>query len=181
MHNEKEISDVEYLKELKKLKSDIDLLRTQVFFDDITMAKNTLWMYKEKLKDNETFRDFGFIASIKISDYGKIVKSYDANVGNKLLKQVSDYMIRYMKDNNLKYEIVRYRKGNFLIFMHGLNEDEVEEHIANMQNGMYNYKFKHRNRMFSLTFNSAAIQYIENESFSSVLDQLDTKLFEKDV
>jgi GGDEF domain-containing protein len=136
---------------------------------------------KEKLNNNETFNDFGFLVSIKISDYEKIVKEYDSNVGNRLLKQVSDYMIRYMKDNHLNSEIVRYKEDNFLIFMYDLTENEVEEHIVNMQNGMSNYKFKYRSRMFQLTFYSAIMQYIEHESFSSVLDQLDEKLFKNKI
>jgi PleD family two-component response regulator len=83
-----------------------------------------------------------------------------------------------MKDQHLNYEIVRYAEDNFLIFMYGLNEEEVEEQVVNMQKGMSNYTFKHRNKVFRLTFYSAVMQYIKNESFSSVLDQLDDKLFQ---
>ena len=175
MHNENEIMDKKCQMDLNELKINMNLLRKQLFADDITQSKNRLWLLKEKLNNNETFKDFGFLVSIKISDYDKIVREYDSNVGSRLLKQVSDYMIRYMKDNNLNYEIVRYMEDNFLIFMYDLNEDEIEEYIVNMQNGMSNYKFKHRSKMFSLSFYSAVMQYIENESFSSVLDQLDEK------
>lgn len=178
MHNENEIMDKECRMDLNELKRDMHLLRKQLYSDDITESKNRLWLLKEKLNNNETFNDFGFLVSIKISDYDKIVREYDSNVGNRLLKQVSDYMIRYMKDNHLNYEIVRYMEDNFLIFMYDLNEDEVEEYIINMQNGMSNYKFKHRSRMFQLRCHSSVMQYIEHESFSSVLDQLDEKLFE---
>jgi len=181
MHNENEIMDKEYRVDLDELKKNMHFLRKQLFSDDITESKNRLWVLKEKLINNETFKDFGFLASIKISDYAKIVKEYNSNVGNRLLKQVSDYMIRYMEDNHINYEIVRYMDDNFLIFMYDMKEDEVEEHIVNMQNGMSNYKFKHRSRMFQLTCYSAVMQYIENESFSSVLDQLDEKLFENKV
>lgn len=177
MHNENEIMDKKCQMDLNELKINMNLLRKQLFADDITQSKNRLWLLKEKLNNNETFKDFGFLVSIKISDYDKIVREYDSNVGSRLLKQVSDYMIRYMKDNHLNYEIVRYMEDNFLIFMYDLNEDEIEEYIVNMQNGMSNYKFKHRSKMFSLSFYSAVMQYIENESFSSVLDQLDEKLF----
>ncbi len=178
MHNEKEIMDKECRIDLNELKTDMNLLRKQLFSDDITETKNRLWVFKEKLNNNETFNDFGFLVSIKISDYDSILKEYDSNVGNKLLKQVSNYMMHYMKDNHLKYEIARYMEDNFLIFMHDLNEDEAEEQIINMQNGMSNYKFKHRSRMFQLIGNAAVMQYIKNESFSSVLDQLDDKLFQ---
>ena len=181
MHNENEIMDKECRLDLDELKKNMHLLRKQLFSDDITESKNRLWVLKEKLNNNETFNDFGFLVSIKISDHGKFVKEYGSNVGNRLTKQVSDYMIRYMKDNNLNYEIVRYMDDNFLIFIYDLKEDEVEEHRVNMQNGMSNYKFKHRSRMFQLTCYSAVMQYIEHESFSSVLDQLDEKLFESKV
>ncbi len=164
--------------ELNEIRSDLILLRKQLFLDDITKTKNRLWISKEKLSDNETFNDFGFVVSIKIADYEAIVKEYDPNVGNRLLKQVSDYMIGYMKEHHLKHDIVRYKDENFLIFLSGLNEEEVKDNMINMQKSMSNYKFKYRSRMFMLTFHFAVMQYMENESFSSVLDQLDEKLFQ---
>ena len=176
MHNE--MIDKECRLDVNELKNSMYLLRKQLFSDDITECKNRLWILKEKLKNNETFNDFGFLVSIRISDYKKIVEEYDTNIGNRLLKQVSDYMIRFMKDNHLNFEIVRYKEDNFLIFMYDLNEGEVEEQIINMQNGMSNYKFKHRSRMFQLTCHAAVMQYVEHESFASVLDTLDQKLFE---
>ena len=163
--------------ELNEVKAEIALLRKQIFSDDITKTKNRLWVYKEKLSDNETFNDFGYMVSIKISDYNVIIKEYDSHVGNRLLKQVSDYMIGYMKENKLKHEMVRYEEDNFFIFLNDLNEEEVEDSILKMQKSMTNHKFKYRSRMFMLIFNFAVMQYIENESFSSVLDQLDEKLF----
>lgn len=168
----------DYEKELNVLRSAMDALRTQLFSDDISKTKNRLWIFKDKLKNNETFKDRGSLISIKISDFDRIVSEYDANIGNRLLKQVSDYMIGYLDRKQCHYEIVRYVKDNFLIFMHELNESEVEEHMHNLQNEMSNYSFKHSNRVFNLTFNAANMQYIENESFASVLDQLDSKLFE---
>lgn len=167
--------------ELEKLKSEMLLLCNQLYADDITQSKNRLWLLKNKLKNNETFSDFGFLVSIEISEYASIVKEYDTNVGNKLLKLVSDYMIHYLKENHIHHEIVRYMEDNFLIFIYDLNEEEVEQTVMNMQRSMENYKFKHRRKMFSLTFSSAVMQYIENESFSSVLDQLDEKLFENNM
>jgi len=176
MHNDKET--LVSITEINDLKHDIRLLREQLFSDDISKTKNRLWVFKQKLNNNETFNDFGFLVSIKISDYDKIVGEYDSNVGNKLLKQVSDYMMHYMKNNQLKYEMVRYKEDNFLIFLDNMNEEKVKEHVRDMQNGMSNYKFKHRSRVFQLICYAAVMQYIENESFTSVLDQLDDKLFQ---
>jgi len=167
------------ISEFNTVKSDILLLRELLFSDDITETKNRLWIFKHKLSNQETFNDFGFLVSIRISEYSAILKEYDSNVGNKLLKLVSDFMIDYMKEHQLDHEIVRYTEDNFLIFMNGMNEDEVEEQIASMQKEMSNYTFKQRNKVFQLTFYSAVMQYIKNESFSSVLDQLDEKLFQQ--
>ncbi len=168
----------DYVKELNVLRSAMDTLRTQLFSDDISKSKNRLWIFKDKLNNNETFNDRGFLISIKITDYERIISEYDTNIGNRLLKQVSDYMIGYLDQKHCHYEIVRYSDDNFLIFLHELNEKEVEEYLHNMQNEMSNYSFKHRNRVFNLTFNAALMHYIENESFASVLGQLDDKLFE---
>lgn len=163
--------------EIPDLTLEMKLLRKDLFSDDISKTKNRLWVFKDKLSDNDTFTDFGFVVSIKISDYDTILKEYDSNVGNKLLKLVSDYIIVYMHENHLNFEIVRYTKDNFLIFIKDLNEEKVEEHIVNIQSSMSNYKFKHRHKVFNLTFYYAVMQYVKNESFSSVLDQLDEKLF----
>jgi GGDEF domain-containing protein len=178
MHNEHETIVNEGHIDLNELKNSMHLLRRQLFSDDITECKNRLWLLKEKLNNNETFNDFGFLVSIRILDYDKIVKEYGPNVGNRLLKQVSDYMIRYMKDHYINFDIVRYNEDNFLIFIYDLNAEQIEEQMVNMQNGMSNYKFKHRSSMFHLTFHFAVMQYIVNESFTSVLDALDQKLFE---
>ena len=175
MHSEN--NEFVSIKEMIDLKSDMHLLRRQVFSDDISKTKNRLWVFKDKLSDHDTFNDFGFIVSINIVDYAVILNEYDSNIGNKLLKLVSDYINMYMQENHLTFEIVRYSKDNFLIFIHDLNETEVEEHVVNMQRGMLNYKFKQRNKVFNLTFDFAVMQYVKNESFTSVLDQLDEKLF----
>lgn len=176
MHSEydKSVTAIEY----DKVKSEILLLREQLFSDDITQSKNKLWIVKHKLNNYETFNDFGFLVSIKISEYASIVKEYEVNVRNKLLKLVSDYMIHYMKEQHIAHETVRYNEDNFLIFIHDRNEEEVELIVLNMQRSMENYKFKHRSKMFNLIFHSAVMQYIKNESFSSVLDQLEEKLFD---
>jgi len=170
-------NELETMTEIKNIKSSFDVFRSQLFSDDITKSKNRLWIYKNKLSDHDTFNDFGFLVSINISGYDAILKEYDTNVGNKLLKLVSDYMMEYMESYHLKFEIVRYCEDNFLIFIHELNEEGVEEYIVNMQKSMSNYKFKQRHKVFNLRFYFAVMQYIKNESFSSVLDQLDEKLY----
>ena len=179
MHNDQD--KLVTVSELNKLKAEMLLLCDHLYSDDITQSKNRLWLLKNKLMNNETFNDFGFLVSIKLLEYKSIVKEYDSNVGDRLLKLVSDYMMQYMEDHHIHYEIVRYREENFLIFMYDLNEEEVEQTVVNMQRSMENYKFKHRRKIFSLAFNSAVMQYIKNESFSSVLDQLDEKLFHNKV
>lgn len=156
---------------------EISLLRTHLYSDDISESKNRLWVFKQKLNSNETFNDFGYLVSIRLSDYEGIVKEYYENVGNRLLQQVSNYVIGYLNEHQIKFDIVRYHQDNFLLFIYELSEEEIQQIFVNMQTGMANYTFKHRNKMFRLRFYFAIMQYIKNESFSSVLDQLDEKLF----
>jgi len=161
----------------ESFRNEIGLLRHQLFSDDITEAKNRLWVYKQKLNERQGFRDFGYVASILVADYRPIVSEYDVNVGNKLLKMVSDYIIGYLRESHIVFEIARYSKEHFLVFLHGMDEREAEELIANMQRGMANYTFKHRSRIFRLSMDAVTLQYIENEPFTSVLDQLEEKRF----
>jgi len=161
----------------ESVKSEIGLLRHQLFSDDITEAKNRLWLYKQKLNERQGFRDFGYVASVRVTEYRPIVSEYDVNVGNKLLKMVSDYIIGYLRENHIVFEIARYSKEHFLVFLHGMDEREAEELMGNMQRGMANYTFKQRSRIFRLSMEAVTVQYIENEPFASVLDQLEEKRF----
>lgn len=170
-------NDIDVVKEIPAIKSEIKLIQKNLFSDDISKTKNRLWIFKDKLSENDTFSDFGFLVSIKISEYTTIFKEYGSNVANKLLTLVSDYMILYMDENQLSFDIVRYSDDNFLIFIKDLDEEEIEAHMANMQKGMSNYKFKQRHKIFNLTCYYSVMQYIKNESFSYVLDRLDEKLF----
>jgi hypothetical protein len=161
--------------------NEIDLLRSQLFSDDITRAKNRLWLYQQKLNERQGFVDEGYLVSLRIPDYETIVSEYDSIVGNRVLTLVYNYVTDYMTKHHVPFEIVRYAAGHFLLFLHGMEEAEVEEHLVNMQNGAANHTFKHRSRIFGITFNAAAIRYIRNEPFASVMDQLEEKKFEKEV
>jgi len=164
--------------EKASVRSEIGLLRHQLFSDDITEAKNRLWVYKQKLNERQGFNDFGYLVSIRVANYETIVEEYDANVGSRLLKMVSDYMIGYLKENHIAFEIARFSKEQFLVFLHDMGETDVEELVANMQKGMGHYSFKHRNRIFRLSMDAVAVQYIKNEPFASVMEQLEEKRFQ---
>jgi hypothetical protein len=161
--------------------SEIDLLRSQLFSDDITSAKNRLWLYKQKLNERQGFVDEGYLVSLRISDYETIVSEYDCIVGNRVLTMVCSYVIDYMTMHHIPFEIVRYTNGHFLLFVHGMEETEVDELLVNLQNGAANHTFKHRSRIFGITFSAAAIRYLRNEPFASVMEQLEEKRFEKEV
>lgn len=163
--------------EMNEIKYRLDKVRKQLFSDDITMSKNRLWVFENKLSDHDTFIDFGYLVSMEISDYDVILKEYGSNVSNKLLKLVSDFMFEYLNERHLKFEIVRYSQDNFLLFFQDMDETEVKMHMSTMQQSMLHYKFKHRHKMFNLAFYFAVMQYVKNESFSTVLDQLDEELF----
>lgn len=164
-----------------EMSREIDLLRSHLFSDDITPAKNRLWLYKQKLNGRQGFVDEGYLVSLRIPDYETIVNEYDIIIGNRVLILVCSYVIEYLKMHQINFEIARYAKGHFLLFLHGMEEAEVEELLVNMQNGAANHTFKHRSKIFGLTFDAAAIRYIRNEPFASVMDQLEEKRFEKKV
>lgn len=160
---------------------EIDLLRTHLFSDDVTPAKNRLWLYKQKLNARQGFSDEGYLVSLRIPDYGTIVAEYDSIIGNRVLMLVCSYVIEFLKMQRVHFEIARYAEGDFLLFMHRIDEAEVESLLLNMQNGAANHTFKHRSRIFGLTFDAASIRYLENEPFATVMDQLEEKRFEKKV
>ncbi|UFS63566.1 hypothetical protein LOH54_05395 [Sulfurimonas sp. HSL-3221] len=160
---------------------EIDLLRTHLFSDDVTPAKNRLWLYKQKLNARQGFNDEGYLVSLRIQDYTTIVDEYDTVIGNRVLMLVCSYVIEFLKMQRVNFEIARYAEGDFLLFMHHIDESEVDALLVNMQNGAANHTFKHRSRIFGLTFDAVAIRYLENEPFATVMEQLEEKRFEKKV
>ncbi|MEJ2469456.1 MAG: hypothetical protein P8Y51_10450 [Campylobacterales bacterium] len=107
--------------------SEIDLLRSQLFSDDITRARNRLWLYKQKLNERQGFVDEGYLVSLRIPDYETIVSEYDSIIGNRVLTLACNYVIDYMTMHHIPVEVVRYTDGHFLLFLHGMEENEVEE------------------------------------------------------
>lgn len=160
-----------------EIEREIDTLRRQLFSDDITAARNRLWLFENKLARGYACRDSGIIVSTVIPRYDIIVKEYGENVGHRLLKLSSDYMMASLREHFFTFDIVRYHNDNFLFYLYETGMDAVLEQFANMQTSMATQNFKHRFKMFRLSFDYGALEYIENEPFASVLDQLDEKLF----
>ena len=163
------------------LVSDVHSLRSQLFSDDLTRAKNRLWLFKQKLQEDGTFSDSGVIVISKFTDHASMVKEYGSNISDTLIKQISEYMIRYMEEHHIVHEIVRYTDDSFLIFISTTEDERTEEAMLNLHQGMEGRTFKHKNRIFKLKFLFAVMQYVRNEPFSLVLDRLDERLFEKNL
>ncbi|KYJ85745.1 diguanylate cyclase [Sulfurovum riftiae] len=173
--------DAESTSRMNGLISDVRSLQRYLFSDDLTKARNRLWLFKHKLHEDGTFSDSGFIVSSRVIGHIAVVKEYGPDVGDVLLRQIYDHMAGYMKEHHLEHEIVRYRDDSFLLFIAGKERSQVQvdEEMLNLHKGMEGYTFRHRNRVFNFTFLFAVMQYLKHEPFSLVIDQLDEKLFEK--
>lgn len=161
--------------------NELDLLRAQLFSDDVTAAKNRLWLYKEKLDARQCFKEEGILAGIRITAFEAIASEYDAVVGDRLQNMVCDYVTGYFNLHHVSHEIARLSPGYFLLFTTGTDAPELGEHLANMQNGVGSYTFKHRNRLFGLAFDAVETGYSKREPFASVMDRLEEKRFSEGI
>lgn len=158
-------------------REEMEQLWQYLFSDDITGAKNRMWLYKHKLDDRQAFRDTGFIADIRVAGYGDIVEEYGSDVGRRLLWMVADFIIGYMREHHVRFEAARYSNERFLLFVQDTEQGEAEELIGNLQRSMADASFKHGSRLFRLHLEAVTLRYIENEPFASVLEQLEDKRF----
>ena len=161
---------------LDDIRSDLALLREQLFADDVTMARNRVWLYHYKLEEDKTFKDSGVLASIRITEYKSIHEEYGLHTWHTLLCKFYEEIVMIIREKHIACEIVRYSEDSFLIFLTDMDEEKADRHLMDVQKRVGSHTFKHRRKMFRLPFISATMKYIPRESFNSVLDQLDEKL-----
>ena len=162
--------------ELDDIRSDLALLREQLFSDDVTLAKNRVWLYHYKLEEEKTFRDSGVLASIRITEYKSIQEEYGLHTWHTLLCKFYEEVSIILREKHITFEIVRYSEESFLLFLADMDKEKADSYLMELQKRVGSHTFRHRRKMFRLPFVSASMKYIPRESFNSVLDQLDEKL-----
>ena len=161
---------------LDDIRSDLAILREQLFTDDVTMVRNRVWLYHHKLREDKTFRDSGVLASIRITEYRSIQEEYSLYTWHTLLCKFYEEIVGIIREKHITCEIVRYSEERFLFFLTDMDEEKADRHLMELQKRVVSKTFQHRRKMFRLPFMSATMKYIPRESFNSVLDQLDEKL-----
>jgi len=162
--------------DLDGIRSDLALLRKQLFSDDVTKARNRVWLYHYKLSEEKLFLDSGIVAFVRLNEYRDIVGEYGVNTWHILLGRFYDTLVSLLKEKGIACEIVRYSEESFFLFFSGTDEENTKRHLRTLQKRLEVHTFKQRSKMFRLTIVSAVMQYIPRESFDSVLSQLDEKL-----
>ena len=167
------------LQSVEALKIELSQLRKQFFADNMTAAYNVSWLYQYKMSENRSFKDNGYVVDIKLGAYDAIIKDYGQNIAEKLITLLCDYLIEDLQKNHLEYDIVRFREDQFLLFIYSMNEDELSEYLEGLYHKILNHTFRFRNKIFSLSIIHSFMQYMKNEPFSIVLDQLEEQMLQK--
>lgn len=167
------------LQSVEELKAELSQLRKQFFADTLTTAYNTSWLYQHKLNENRLFKDNGSIVEIKLDAYDSISETHGDNTAEKLITLLCDFMKEDLQKNHLNYDIVRFREEKFLLFIYELNEDDLSAYLEGLDHKILDHTFKFRNKIFSLSIIHSFMQYIKNEPFPALLDQLEEEMLKK--
>ena len=111
-------------KKMLNLEKEVKNLNDKLFVDDITNTFNKKWIYKKFLNENALFQQNGICVLVDVIDYNYIQKEYGELLANNLLIFATKFIKQKLKDEDFKYEMVRYNDNKFLIFIENISEQE---------------------------------------------------------
>ena len=137
-------------KKMLNLEKEVKNLNDKLFVDDITNTFNKKWIYKKFLNENALFQQSGICVLVDVIDYNYIQKEYGELLANNLLIFATKFIKQKLKDEDFKYEMVRYNDNKFLIFIENISEQErnVINFVLNLEQLLSNTTLKSNSGLF---------------------------------
>ncbi len=172
MNNDKE-SLKKAQNELQTLKKDILDVQELIFQDSLTKAYNRKWLYKKFLNKNIEFVDKGMIVLLEITDFDEITSKYGRLISDNILIFVSKFLNKHLKQEEIKYSLVRYLSSKFILFIKSNDINELKYIISNIQVELLNTTLKSKaGIVFKTGFDFKIKEYIKNDKFQDKLEIL---------
>ncbi len=166
-------------KQMQSLQKEIESLQNEMYIDSLTKTYNKKWIYSQFVDDVGNIKNDGIIVLVNISDYDYIQKTHGNLIGDNLIKFLSDYLNRHLKEEGIDYQMARYSSNNFLIFFKNSKINDVRVVINNIQKSLLNTTLKSKSGIILQTsFYYTLSQHKTKDSFQYILETLTTKIKE---
>lgn len=124
------------------LENEIKSLTNELFIDKTVNTFNRKWIYNKFLNKEGTFKKDGICIFLDISDFSYIQKEYGEILAKNLLIFVTNFVSTKLKDEAYEFELARYSKNKFFIFISEDNKKEVINFILNLEQLLSNTTLK---------------------------------------
>lgn len=166
--------------EMDDLKKEIEEISNKIYKDTLTEAYNRKWLYGKYLKNNEFFPQHGVCVLANILDFDYIYDKYGALLCDSLLIFVSKFLKKSLTEEGVNYKLVKYIRGQFMIFIHDEPLKTSLLLVNNIKNLLSNTTLKNKaGILLKPNFNYSAASFYEKENFHECVESLEKRIREK--
>ncbi len=160
--------------EISKLKEDMETIKSQLYTDTLTSARNRKWLSEHILHENE-FIDHGVFVFVDLDQFRPINKNHGTVIGDKVLQ----YLATFLKTNLQEMEVIRYAGDEFIIISKHDHMEEIYMKFKKLQEELLNKKLKASNgELLYLSFSFGVTRFEKGSSFREILEMADNLMHE---
>lgn len=162
------------LTESKKLKDEIEKLKTSQYTDELTGAFNRKWL-KDNFLDShsKSFKHSGTLAMIDLNYFKIINDTYGHVIGDKVLRHVADSLIQLCET------VIRYGGDEFIIiFSSTVSQEDAQKKLHQLREDSLSKKFKAKNSFFKSSFSFGVTKFEPHDSLFDILESADQNMYD---
>lgn len=153
------------------LEKKISMLQQELYLDELTHLYNRRWLFEKYLK-NDIFEEKGVFAFIDINNFKHINDTYGHIVGDKVLQVLGKVLTRIDKTS-----AVRFAGDEFILISNQHTPAEMEKVLETVNTNLRTTNLKHNQQIFHVDFAFGVSAFHEGESFKTVLEEVDQKMY----
>ncbi len=153
------------------LEKKISLLQQELYIDELTHLYNRRWLF-EKYLENDAFTEKGSFAFIDINNFKHINDNYGHLIGDKVL-----YILGKVLKRIEETQAVRFAGDEFIVLSSQHSTSELEKILHTVNNNLRATHLKHDEKTFHVDFAFGVTTFKKRQSFKSVLEEADQKMY----
>jgi GGDEF domain-containing protein len=159
--------------QMNMLEKELTTLNKQLFIDPLTNTKNRKWIFTKFLNKSAQFQTKGTCVLINIVDYTYIQAEYGSLLADNLLIFLTNFIKKYLKEEELICQVSRFYDTQFLIFFDEQAEKKILSAIHNIKQQLINTTLKsHSGLLIKAQFEHKIKNYSKNEDSRNILEAL---------
>ncbi len=171
--NKDESSLKKIYQEMEDLKIELDSVSNKIFKDNVTKTFNKKWIYNIFLKNNEKFKNNGIFILLEIDNSSYILENYGHLIYDNLQIFITKFISKKLKDEKFHYNIAKFNKKQFLIFLENEEIKETSNVIKNTRDLLEDTTLKSKSGiLIKPNFSYSLTTYKQKENFSETVENL---------